>query len=119
MATSNRDRVGRALDLLKEGLRPFVERELQARYGDDWAHEAPFSSDDAYRASDSAARLLSAVSAPEAEEVERQKQELLRQRFEEQARQETWRAAVAAVQGAPRAGLAPWRDVVTPHRDVA
>ena len=32
MAISNRDRVGRALDLLKEGLRPYVEREFEARY---------------------------------------------------------------------------------------
>ncbi len=29
-----------------------------------WAHQEPFSSDDAYRALDSAARLLTAVSAP-------------------------------------------------------
>ena len=31
-----------------------------------WAHQEPFSSDDAYRALDSAERLLSAVSAPQA-----------------------------------------------------
>ena len=30
-----------------------------------WAHQEPFSSDDAYRALDSAERLLSAVSAPQ------------------------------------------------------
>jgi hypothetical protein len=36
-----------------------------------WAHQEPFSSDDAYRALDSAERLLSAVSAPEGDEVER------------------------------------------------
>jgi hypothetical protein len=33
MAISNHDRVGKALDLLNEGLRPFVEREMQAHYG--------------------------------------------------------------------------------------
>ena len=32
MAISNHDRVGKVLDLLKEGLRPFVEREMQAHY---------------------------------------------------------------------------------------
>jgi predicted AAA+ superfamily ATPase len=181
MATSNRDRVGRALDLLKEALRPYVEQEFQARYGagwaaeaaqalrldrdwqrsgsatnldvqsifnlmaarwDDvfgralgraernlvaelrearnqWAHQEPFSTDDAYRALDSADRLLTAISAPQAEEVERQKQELLRQRFEEQARAETKRSSATAVQGAPAPGLKPWREVVTPHPDVA
>ncbi len=44
----------------------------------EWAHTTTFSSDDAYRALDSVARLLSAVSAPQAAEVERHKQELLR-----------------------------------------
>src|SRR5688572_32919460 len=40
MAASNRDRVGRALDLLKEGLRPVVEREFEIRYGQGWPAEA-------------------------------------------------------------------------------
>src|SRR5437763_8701918 len=54
-----------------------------------WAHQEPFSTDDAYRALDSIQRLLTSVSAADqATEVERQKQELLRIRFEEQARQE-------------------------------
>jgi hypothetical protein len=53
-----------------------------------WAHQEPFSSDDAYRALDSAERLLSAVSAPEGEEVDRMKMELLRVRFDEQTRSE-------------------------------
>ncbi|MCV6070954.1 Swt1 family HEPN domain-containing protein, partial [Escherichia coli] len=51
-----------------------------------WAHQEPFSTDDAYRTLDSVHRLLEAVSAPEAAEVERQKNELLRLKFEEQAR---------------------------------
>jgi hypothetical protein len=33
VAATNHERVGKALDLLKEGLYPFVERELQAQYG--------------------------------------------------------------------------------------
>jgi predicted AAA+ superfamily ATPase len=85
----------------------------------DWAHQKNFTSDDAYRALDSAVRLLTAVSAPEAREVERQKQELLRQRFEEQARHERRKAAVAPIESRPTAGLQPWRELVTPHPDVA
>ncbi len=36
MAITNRERVGKALDLLNEGLRPFVERELKAVHGNKW-----------------------------------------------------------------------------------
>ena len=53
-----------------------------------WAHQQTFSSDDAYRALDSAARLLTAVSAPQADEIEKTKMELLRLRFDEQVRSE-------------------------------
>jgi predicted AAA+ superfamily ATPase len=84
-----------------------------------WAHQHTFSSDDAYRALDSAARLLAAVSAPEAEEVEKSKMELLRIRFDEQARQEKRRTAGTVIDGAATANLKPWREVVTPHKDVA
>lgn len=180
MALSNHERVGKALDLLNAGLRPFVERELQAAYGKDWvaqaglieprvpsakkkteprldvhallgvmwdqwndvfkktlgqaertlvselrdvrnkwAHQEAFSTDDAYRALDSIQRLLNAVSATESEEVDRQKQEILRVRFDEQARQERRRSATASVEGQPSGGLKPWREVVMPHPDVA
>ena len=37
MALSNHERVGKALDLLRDGLKPFVEQELKSRHGDDWA----------------------------------------------------------------------------------
>jgi len=182
MTISNHERVGRALTLLKQGLYPFVERELKALHGDrwtlaasavlpehyirnrkvpdvlqedlssllivvwelwnqvfknilgrsernliselrdtrnDWAHKTTWSTDDTYRALDSIARLLSAFSAPEADEVEKQRQELLRQRFDEQARRETRRATVTVTQGEAQAGLKPWREIVTPHPDVA
>src|SRR5262245_41865756 len=130
MAISNHERVGKALELLKNGLRPFVERELKAAHGgrweadvkeilDDtglgggkvdvmqdvavqlvvmdrnwseifkktlgkaerslvnelldvrnrWAHQNPFSGDDTDRALDSMTRLLTAISAPQADEV--------------------------------------------------
>ena len=32
MAITNHERVGKALDLLKDGLRPFLEREMKAQY---------------------------------------------------------------------------------------
>src|ERR687894_654431 len=52
-----------------------------------WAHQESFSSDDAYRAIDSTHRLLQAISAgKEAELADRLKQEVLRVRFDEQAR---------------------------------
>ncbi|NLG83533.1 MAG: ATP-binding protein [Firmicutes bacterium] len=180
MAITNYERVGKALELLRQGLAPFVEREFRHAYGgryadeaarflgDDrlntrrpmaewdaaallkvmwdawnevfkgvlgfaerslvselrdwrnkWAHQEPFSSDDAYRALDSVARLLTAVSAPQAEEVERMKMELLRLRFDEQVRSEKRKAGGSLVEAAVKEGLKPWREVITPHPDVA
>lgn len=180
MATTNHERVGKALDLLKAGLGPFVEREVKSavkarrldaqslgRFAEDppgdrpvsesdvagllrlmwdtwnavfreilgpaerglvgemrghrnrWAHQESFSSDDAYRALDSASRLLAAVSAPQSEELEKLKMELLRVRFDEQVRGERRKQAGTAIESAAAAGLKPWREVVTPHADVA
>jgi predicted AAA+ superfamily ATPase len=84
-----------------------------------WAHQRPFSTDDAYRALDSAARLLTAVSAPEAGEVEKMKMELLRVRFDEQVRTEKRKAAGTTIETQVQTGLKPWREVVHPHKDVA
>ena len=84
-----------------------------------WAHQQPFSSDDAYRALDSAGRLLTAVSAPQAEEVEKIKMELLRVRFDEQVRSEKRKTAGTAIESETTGNLKPWREVVTPHKDVA
>jgi predicted AAA+ superfamily ATPase len=180
MAITNHERVGKALELLKAGLAPFVEREFKSIYkdramaeaarflGEDrlnakksitewdtaahlkvmweswnevfrktlgpserslvnelrnlrnkWAHQETFSSDDAYRALDSAGRLLTAVTAPQAEEVEKMKMELLRVRFDEQARGEKRKSAGTAIESAVTSNLKPWREVVTPHKDVA
>src|SRR5437899_3012079 len=131
MAMTNHERVGKALDLLKSGLGPFIERELTSAYKDrapaearrllpaddrlnstrpidqwdaavllkvmwdawndvfgrtlgraerslvqelrdwrnKWAHQEPFSSDDADRSLDSIARLLTAGSAPPGDHV--------------------------------------------------
>lgn len=85
-----------------------------------WAHQDSFSTDDAYRSLDSMHRLLLAVSAAdEAVEIDRMRQDLLRARFAEQARQTQRKASVAPVEGQPAGGLRPWREVVTPHPDVA
>ena len=86
-----------------------------------WAHQRPFSTDDAYRALDSASRLLSSVSATkEADTVEKMKMELLRVRFDEQVRTERRRVATAVKsEVAAEQGIKPWREVVSPHQDVA
>ena len=180
MAMTNQERVGKALDQLKTGLAPFVDREIHAAvkagaarmdtirrfaedpmlaekpvsqwdaagllklmwecwndvfrktlgraerslvseirgYRNNWAHQNAFSSDDADRALDSIGRLLTAVSAREAEDVNRMKMELRRLIFEEQARSERRRGA-GAVESHVTGSLKPWREVVTPHRDVA
>lgn len=84
-----------------------------------WAHQRPFSTDDAYRALDSAARLLAAVSAVQADDVEKMKMELLRVRFDEQVRSEKRKAAGSTVEIQAQTGLKAWREVVNPHKDVA
>ena len=180
MAITNHDRVGKALDLLRAGLGPFVEREVKSAvaakrldiqslrgFAEDplgkrpvseldvagllrlmwetwnavfreilgpaerglvgemrghrnrWAHQESFSSDDAYRALDSASRLLAAVSAPQSEELDKLKMELLRVRFDEQARGERRKQAGTTVESTAATSLKPWREVVAPHTDVA
>lgn len=84
-----------------------------------WAHQTTFSSDDTYRAFDSIERLLNAVSAPEAKEVEKQKTALLRLRFDEQRRYDMKKTSLVPTEGNPLGGFKPWREVVTPHKDVA
>jgi hypothetical protein len=39
MALTNHERVGKALELLRTGLVPFIEREFKAKYGESWAFE--------------------------------------------------------------------------------
>src|SRR5512132_1645090 len=85
-----------------------------------WAHNEVFTSDQTLRTLDTAQLLLNAVSAGEqAAEVDRMRQELLRAKFAEEARQVRRRAVAVATEGQPKAGLKPWREVVTPHPDVA
>jgi predicted AAA+ superfamily ATPase len=84
-----------------------------------WAHQKPFSTDDAYRALDTAHRLLLAASSPEAEEIDKMKNEVLRVRYDEQVRAERRRSAGTTVEAQTIAGLRSWREIVAPHKDVA
>jgi len=86
----------------------------------EWAHgSSSVSTENAYRALDSVSRLLEAIGAVEpAEALSKQLYELMRQRYEEQARRET-RKATTVIDGTPQTGLKPWREIVTPHPDVA
>ncbi len=182
MAITNYERVTKALNLLRDGLRPFVERELKSQYQQNWfeeiktslspqqlsfastesepfgdvsvvlavmwdkwhlvfkkilgpaertlvselrdvrnrwAHQNPFSSNDALRALDSSARLLTAVSAAEADEVDKMRMELMRVIFDEQVRSEKRRSSGTVIESQGTGALKPWREVVTPHKDVA
>ncbi len=91
----------------------FEVRDLRNR----WAHNASFSIDDTYRALDSIERLLVAVDATEAAEVGRSKDELMRLKYEADARKATPKGEALVTQ--PAAGLKPWRAVIEPHDDVA
>jgi len=83
-----------------------------------FAHDHTFTSDDTYRALDSVQRLLTAVAATDqAAEVARSKDELQRTVYQDQARSKI-RYQVTA-EGKPAEGLKPWRDIITPHPDVA
>ena len=84
-----------------------------------WAHQEHFSSDDTDRTLDSAERLLTAVSASQAGEVNRMKMELRRLVMDEQARGEKRKAAGTLIESPGAAALKPWREVAMPHNDVA
>jgi uncharacterized protein len=178
MAKSNRDRMSEGLELLLQGLIPFVERELIDAYGNDWlnkinaglkqplkkagdlgakwdnyallqtmkfnwsvfaktldnghrsmvhtvldarnkwAHDEAFSYDDAHYALVTMRMLLEACSAGEASAaVGRLAEETMRVRMNEQRRVVTRKIRNLEVN--TKAGLRPWREIVTPHPDVA
>lgn len=189
MALSNRERVGRVLDALTQGLAPYVVREFRQVYrGDfvreiadaltsyayqlppdaladadtliehldaqntlnlmwrrwnevfqeklghtgrsyvselisarnDWAHQKAFTNDEAYRVADTADRLLKMISAgEEAAYVAEIAHELLRLRYEAEARKAKGSVSKAQAEVTTLAGLRPWREVVQPHPDVA
>jgi hypothetical protein len=70
-------------DIFRKTLGP-AERSLLSELRDHrnkWAHQQTFSGDDAYRALDSAGRLLTAVSAPQADDIEKPCKSLSASRF--------------------------------------
>lgn len=99
--------------------RSYVGELLTAR--NEWAHQSAFTNDQAYRVADTAARLLLAVSAPnEAQIAQNIAQELLRLRFEAEAKQsKKKRVPMNEAPTTTSSGLRPWRLVVKPHPDVA
>ena len=98
--------------------RNYVSELRDTRNG--WAHNEKFSTDDALRALDTTQRLLESVAAgAQASEVDKLRQDLLRQKFEDQARTTHRKTAAARIEGRPQTGLPAWRKLVVPHRDVA
>src|SRR6266542_5351620 len=84
--------------------RNYVSELIDAR--NRWAHQEPFSSDDAYRALDSAERLLLAINAgDQATEVGRMKHDLQRRRYTEEARRVTRRKGAEPLEGMPSGNL--------------
>lgn len=82
-----------------------------------WAHGENFTLDDTYRTLDTIERLLTAISASEANLINKEKQETLRQTYENQAKKQSKKTTL--IEGEPQNNLKPWREIVTPHPDVA
>ncbi len=78
-----------------------------------------FCTDDAYRRSTRQRGCWPPFRRPQADEIEQMKMELLRVRFDEQVRSEKRKSAGTAIESAATGSLKPWREVVTPHPDVA
>lgn len=81
-----------------------------------WAHLKPFSDDDAYRALDTAERLLAAVGAQGAADQVSKIRLNLRRVTADKDDKRTLKSAVALPEST---GLRPWREVLRPHDDVA
>jgi hypothetical protein len=177
MVMANTERVGKALDLFRDGLRPKCEATWAAFYGDawldtlnsqmhhpaaapttadvaflfkgmkatwtevfsqgfpaairslvfeladvrnTWAHQGSFTTDDTARALDSMERVLDAFgNLEERQQIRALRRELMRQMFDEEARSERRKTAAKPTEGQPQAGLTPWREIISPHADVA
>lgn len=84
-----------------------------------WAHQQTFTVDDTHRTLDTAARLLAMIAAnEEGNAVRILARDLLRQQFEKETDQELKQASFKPPTG-PLRGLKAWRQVATPHPDVA
>ena len=85
-----------------------------------WAHQEAFSSDDTARALDSMERVLEAFgNTGERRKIRDLRRDLLRQMFDEESRAERRKTAAKPTEGQPQSGLTPWREIITPHADVA
>ena len=110
---------------VKAGWRPFegqlsaVQRSYASELRDarnGWAHNRSFSDDDAYRVLDTAERLLTGISSPEAaEKVKRIRLNLRRVTADKDDK----RTLKTLIENPESAGLRPWREVLQPHDDVA
>jgi len=84
----------------------------------DWAHNKPLSADDTYRALDTAERLLRAIGAvQQADAVRKSRLDVQRTTYAEEARRDT--KSQAGMPGLGSSDLAPWREVLKPHSDIA
>lgn len=82
----------------------------------DWAHGGSFSDDDAYRALDTAERLLTGIKQPAAADSVRAIRLNLRRVTADKADKKTLQDAVVKTEST---GLKPWREILPPHDDVA
>ena len=83
-----------------------------------WAHQQAFTADDAHRAIDTMARLCEMIGAEQKDELNKLAREMLRQKFEAETQRELKKSA-DVTQTSTQAGLKPWREIATPHPDVA
>ncbi len=167
MSLSNSERVGKALNEVRDGLLPYISRELYDKLGpgwqerldlgvnlqdlnvllglfmehwggvfkqllsqedrayvselkvarNKWAHSDPITSDDTDRYLDTAVRLCRSINAvPQAEAIRDLRSELQQVVFTERARNKV--RYKTTTENQVKAGLVPWRDVITPHPDV-
>lgn len=177
MVMANNERIGRALDLLRDGIRPKCEQTWAGHFGDKWlhevnqrmvnplaepstgdiqflfnglkatwneifghvfgpdvrglvfdlakvrnawAHQGALPSDDVLRALDSMERLLEHFGDTDNRQaIKSLRRDLMRQMFEEESRAERRKTASKPTEGQPQAGLTPWRELISPHEDVA
>ena len=85
-----------------------------------WAHQQALSTDDTVRALDSMERLLEAFgNLDERQKIRDLRRDLMRQMVDEESRSQRRKTAAKSTEGHPTAGLTPWRDIITPHADVA
>ena len=84
------------------------------------AHNEQFTTDDTLRALDSMERLVEAFGQKNQQKAIKDiRRELQRIQLEEESRNQRRKTAAQATQNQATAGLTPWRDIITPHADVA